>query len=211
MIKILIADDHEIFREGLKQVINQTNEFKVIDEARDSREVLNLALKNTYDVVILDISMPPGRNGLEVLEEIKKEKPNLQVLILSMHSEEQYAVQAIKIGASGYLTKKSAPHELVDALHTVISDHMYISQEVAEQLANEVKRPNEKPIHNLLSPREFQIFLKIADGESLKEIANELALSSSSVSTHRARALDKMKLKTNADIIRYAIKHNLID
>lgn len=211
MIKLLIADDHEIFREGLKQVINQTEEFMVIDEASDSREVVNFALKYDYDILILDISMPPGRNGLEVLEEIKKERPDLHILILSMHSEEQYAVQAIKAGASGYLTKKSASHELLDALHTVISDHMYISQEVAEQLADEVKGNTGSSIHDLLSPREFQIFLKIAEGKSLKEIADELAISSSSVSTHRSRALEKMKLKTNADIIRYAVKHKLID
>jgi DNA-binding NarL/FixJ family response regulator len=211
MIRILIADDHQIFREGLKQIINDTEEFGVIDEACNSREVLNLVLKNEYDILILDISMPPGRNGLEVLEEIKKKNADLSVLILSMYSEEQYAVQAIKAGASGYLTKKSASHELLDALHTIISDHLYISQEVAEQLASEVKGTNEKKIHNLLSIREFQTFLKIAEGKTLKEIANELAISSSSVSTHRSRALEKMKLKNNADIIRFAIKNKLID
>lgn len=211
MIRILIADDHQIFREGLKQIINETEEFRVIDEACDAREVLNMVLKNTYDILILDISMPPGRNGLEVLEDIKKEKSDLNVLILSMYSEEQYAVQAIKAGASGYLTKKSAPHELLDALHTIISDHLYISQEVAEQLVGEVKGTNEKKIHNLLSIREFHTFLKIAEGKTLKEIANELAISASSVSTHRSRALEKMKLKNNADIIRYAIKNKLID
>lgn len=211
MIKILIVDDHEIFREGLKQVINQTDDFAVKDEACNGREALNLIWKNDYDIVILDISMPPGRNGLEVLKQMKLKKPDLRVLMLSVYPEDQYAIQAIKAGASGYLTKSSVARELVHALTRISSNGMYISPEVAEQMADEIKAPRESIIHDLLSPREFQIFLKIAQGESIKQIADELAISSSSVSTHRKRILEKMKLKNTAEMIRYAVKNRLVE
>jgi two-component system invasion response regulator UvrY len=211
MVKILIVDDHEIFREGLKQVINQTDDFTVKDEACNGREALNLIWKNDYDIVILDISMPPGRNGLEVLKQMKIKKPDLRVLILSVYPEDQYAIQAIKAGASGYLTKSSVARELINALTRISSNGMYISPEVAEQMADEIKAPRESIIHDLLSPREFQIFLKIAGGESIKQIADELAISSSSVSTHRKRILDKMKLKNTAEMIRYAVKNRLVE
>lgn len=211
MLKILIVDDHEIFREGLKQVINQTDDFAVKDEACNGREALNLIWKNDYDIVILDISMPPGRNGLEVLKQMKLKKPDLRVLMLSVYPEDQYAIQAIKAGASGYLTKSSVARELVHALTRISSNGMYISPEVAEQMADEIKAPRESIIHDLLSPREFQIFLKIAQGESIKQIADELAISSSSVSTHRKRILEKMKLKNTAEMIRYAVKNRLVE
>ncbi len=210
MIKILIADDHPIFREGVKQIISSTSEFMVKDEASDGREVMNLVWKYDYDIVILDISMP-GRSGLEILEQLNIEKPNIKVLIVSMYSEEQYAVQAIKAGASGYLTKGGAARELINALQKIVSGGMYISPSVAEQLAVEVKGHPEGNIHDLLSPREFQIFLMLAEGKEVKSIANELAISSSSVSTHRSRVLEKMGLKTNADLVRYAVKKGFVE
>lgn len=209
-MRVLIADDHQMFREGLKQILLSDPDITVVEEAGDGQEVLNLVLKNKYDVVVLDISMP-GRSGLEILQELKVEKPEIQVLMLSMYNEEQFAVQAIKAGASGYLTKNGAAREVLAALRKIVSGGMYISAAVAQELASELKGDREKAPHSKLSPREYQVMCLIASGKSNAEIAVELSISPSAVSTHRARILTKMNLKTNADIIRYAIKQGLVE
>jgi DNA-binding NarL/FixJ family response regulator len=183
--------------------------FSEVDEAGNGQEVLSLVWKKRYDLIILDISMP-GRNGLEILHEIKAERPELRVLILSMYSEEQIAVQSIKAGASGYLAKNGAAQELMIALRKIISGGMYISHTVAEALASELKGDRDKGVHESLSPREYQVMRFIAEGKGNGEIADELSISKSAVSTHRARLLRKMNMKTNADIIRYMIKQGLI-
>jgi DNA-binding NarL/FixJ family response regulator len=208
-MKVLLADDHQMFREGLKQILLSDPEISEVDEAGNGQEVLSLVWKNRYDLIILDISMP-GRNGLEILHEIKAERPELRVLILSMYSEEQFAVQSIKAGASGYLTKNGAAKELMIALRKIISGGMYISHTVAEALASELKGDRDKGLHESLSPREYQVMRFIAEGKGNGEIADELSISKSAVSTHRARLLRKMNMKTNADIIRYMIKQGLI-
>lgn len=209
-MKVLIVDDHPIFREGLKQILMADPEVAAIHEASNGAEVLSLVRKNDYDVIILDINMP-GRNGLEILSDLKAGKPEIRVLVLSMYSEEQFAVQAIKTGASGYLTKNGAARELRVALRKIISGGMYISPGVAEQLASEVKGDREKALHESLSPREYQVMYLIACGKGNQEIANELSISPSAVSTHRIRILNKMNLKNNAEIIRYAIKYGLVE
>lgn len=215
MIKILIADDHPIFREGLKQILQAGVEDFLrdvqVDEARNGQEVMGQIMRETYDLVILDLNMP-GRNGLEVLENIKTVKPELRVLILSMYSEEQYAVRAIKSGASGYLTKEGASRELVTALRKVLSGGLYISPPVAEQLAFGLQDENrDRPPHEQLSAREYQVLCMIAKGKAIKEIAHDLAMSSSAVSTYRSRIMDKMAMKNNAELIRYALKHQLVE
>ncbi len=214
MIKVLIADDHPIFREGLKKILFSSQDKAmsgiIVDEARNGQEVLGMVVRNRYDVVILDVNMP-GRNGLEILEQLKAENPELRVLILSMYSEELYAVRAIKAGAAGYLNKNGAAMELVEALKKVISGNMYISPAVAEQLAVELKSDLEKPLHELLSAREYQVMCMIAAGKSIKSIADELAISTSAVSTHRHRLLKKMNMKNSAELIRYSVKQGLVD
>ena len=209
-MKVLIVDDHPIFREGLKQILLADPEVSAIDEAANAAEVFSLVRKHNYDVIILDINMP-GRNGLEILNDLRAEKPEIRVLVLSMYSEEQFAVQAIKAGASGYLTKNGAARELTVALRKIISGGMFISPAVAEQLASEVKGDREKALHESLSPREHQVMYLIACGKGNQEIANELSISPSAVSTHRIRILNKMNLKNNADIIRYALKQGLVE
>lgn len=210
MINVLIVDDHELVRRGLKQVINETEEFRIADEASDERRALELIRKNKYDVMVLDISLGE-RNGLQIFEHLKNEAHQLKVLIYSMHPEEQYAIQAIKAGASGYLTKSSTSKELILALKKIVCDKVYLSEGVSEELVRRIKDPADIPAHETLSPREFQIFLMIAEGKSVKEISNELGSSSNSVSTHRARILEKMNLKNNADIIHYAFRNGFID
>ena len=209
-MRILIADDHLMFREGLKQILLSDPDISVVDEAGNGQDVLNLVLKNKYDVVILDINMP-GRNGLEILQELKVERPEMQVLMISMYAEEQFAVQAIKAGASGYMSKNGAAREVLTALRKIVSGGMFISSTVALELASEIKGDREKTPHSKLSPREYQVMRLIASGKRNAEIADELSISPSAVSTHRNRILTKMNLDRNADIIRYAIKHGLVD
>jgi two-component system invasion response regulator UvrY len=208
-IRILLADDHTMFREGVKQLLSHTPDFVVADEANDAAQVLEKAHRVQCDVVILDISMP-GRDGIEVLKQLKELNPRRHVLILSMYPEEQYAFRAIKAGASGYLTKNRASSELIEAIRRVASGRKYISAEVAEQLAIELESDSDKPLHQKLSDREYQVMCMIASGKAVKEIAKELALSVSSVSTMRSRILGKFRMKTNAEITRYAIKHDLV-
>jgi DNA-binding NarL/FixJ family response regulator len=208
-IRILLADDHTMFREGVKQVLSSIPDFVVVGEAGDAAQILEEAQRMECDVVILDISMP-GRDGIEVLKQLKQSHPHCNVLILSMYPEDQYAFRAIKAGASGYLTKNKASSELIEAIRKVASGRKYIGAEVAEQLAIDLERDTDKPLHQSLSDREYQIMCMIASGKSVKAIAGELALSVSSVSTMRHRILRKFRMKSNAEITRYAIKHDLV-
>ena len=209
MIKILIADDHSIVREGLKQIVADTSDMVVAGEAVDGQEVLEQVRKEDWDLILLDISMP-GRGGIDILKELKIEKPKLPVLVLSMYPEEQYAIRALKAGASGYLTKESAPEELIEAIRKVSQGRKYISVALAESLALHVGANSEKPLHETLSNREYQVMLMIASGKTVKEIANDLSLSVKTISTNRVRALKKMGMKNNAEITYYAIKHELV-
>lgn len=210
MIRILIADDHPIVREGLKQIVAETPGMAVTDEASNSQEVLDKVWRNDYDVVVLDITMP-GRGGLDILKQLRGEKPGLPVLILSIHPEEQYAIRALKAGAAGYLTKGSAPGELTAAIRKVSAGKKYISSSLAEKLALHLENDTDKPIHEKLSDREYQILCMIASGETTKEIAQGLFLSEKTISTYRSRILEKMNMKSNAELTRYAIKNRLVD
>ena len=210
MIKILIADDHAIVREGLKQIVSETSDMVVAGEATDGQQVLELARKNDFGVVLLDIAMP-GRGGIDALKELKGEKPTLPVLVLSMYPEEQYAVRALKAGASGYLTKESAPEELIAAIRKVSVGGKYISPSLGDKLVVRLGTETENPLHEKLSDREYQVILMIASGKTVKEIADELSLSVKTISTNRSRALRKMKMKNNAELTYYVIKNGLID
>jgi len=210
MIKILVADDHAIVREGLKQIVADTSDMVVAGEAVDGPEVLTLVRKEAWDLILLDISMP-GRGGIDILKDLKIQKPKLPVLVLSMHPEEQYAIRALKAGADGYLTKESAPEELIEAIRKVSRGGKYISATLAESLAFRVGTNPEKPLQETLSDREYQVMLMIASGKTVTEIANELSLSVKTISTNRVRALRKMGMKTNAELTYYAIKHGLVE
>jgi len=210
MIKILIADDHAVVREGLKQIISETPDMRVTDEADNGQEVLNKVSEQNYDVVLLDITMP-GRSGLDVLKQIKSKKPKLPVLMLSVHPEEQYAIRTLKAGASGYLTKGSATDELIAAIRKISAGKKYVSSSLAEKLAFDLDMDYEKPRHEILSDREYQVMSMIASGKTVKEIADELSLSVQTISTYRSRILEKMKLKNNAEIIYYAVKQGLVE
>ena len=210
MIRALIADDHAVVRQGLKQILGDTPEMVVAGEATNGQEVLDKVRAETWDVVVLDISMP-DRSGLDVLKQLRSERPKLPVLVLSMHSEDQYAVRVLKAGASGYLTKDSAPDELVKAIRKVVSGGTYVSSFLAEKLAFEIGTDSSRLPHETLSDREFQVLRLIAAGESVTEIAAELYLSVKTVSTYRARLLQKMNLTTNAELIHYAMHNHLID
>jgi len=210
MIKILIADDHPVVRKGLKEIIKENSDMVVAAEAGHGQEVLEKALKKEFDVVVLDISMP-GRSGLEVLKQLKRERPELSVLILSIHPEEHYAVRVLKAGASGYLTKESVPDELIKAIRKISTGRKYISSTLAEKLAFDLESGGEKPAHERLSDREYEVMCLIASGKTLKEIAEKLCLSAKTISTYRSRILEKMKMKNNAELTHYAIKNNLVD
>jgi DNA-binding NarL/FixJ family response regulator len=210
MIKILIADDHAIVREGLKQILSESPDLVVVAEASAGQEVLDKIMKNDLDLVILDIAMP-GRGGLDILKEIKSQKPKLPVLILSMYPEDQYAVRVLKSGASGYLTKESAPVELVKAIRQISQGKKYISPSLAEKLAVDLEISPDRPSHETLSDREYQVMCMIASGKTLKEIADGLSLSIKTISTYRSRILEKMNMKTNAELTHYAIKNRLVD
>lgn len=209
MIKVLIADDHTIVREGLKQIFEGISDIVVTGEAGSGPEVLEQIRKFSYDVILLDISMP-GRGGLDILKQIKSEQPRLAVLILSMHPEEQYAVRVVKAGASGYLTKESASDELIAAIRKVSQGRKYISTSLAEKLAFALETHEKGRPHEGLSDREYQVLVMIASGKTVKEIANQLSLSVKTISTYRYRILDKMQLKNNAELIRYAIINRLV-
>lgn len=210
MIKILIADDHAVVRQGLKQILGEIPDMTVVGEATTGLEVLEQARAVDWDVMVLDIAMP-GRSGFDILLELRTEKPTQPILVLSMHAEDQYALRVLKAGASGYLTKESVPEELIRAIRKVVSGGKYISPTLAEKLAFEIGAPADRPPHEALSDREFQVMRRIAAGKTVTQIAEELSLSVKTVSTYRARILQKMGLKTNADLIHYAIQHQLIE
>ena len=207
-VKILIADDHPLFRQGLKNAFGDTSDIEVIDEAENSNDILGKVRELDLDLVLLDISMP-GKGGLEVLKQLKAEYPKIPVLILSVYPESQYAVRFIKAGASGYLSKESSIDTLLDAVRKVAQGGNYASADITEKLAFDFLNVD-KPPHELLSDREYQVFSMIATGKSLTEIGIELSLSVKTISTHRTRILDKMKMKKNAELIHYAIQHELI-
>ena len=210
MIKILIADDHSIVRSGLKQIVEETPDIEVTGEAIDGRELVAKLSKGKYDVVVLDISMP-GQNGIDVLRQVKSLYPELPVLILSMHPEEQYAVRALRAGAAGYLTKESATGELISAIRKIYNGGNYVSAGLAEKLALDLIADTSKPPHELLSDREFQVLRMIAGGKTIRDIAAALYLSSKTVSTYRSRILEKMRMKNNEDLIRYGRHYRLMD
>ncbi len=208
MKKILIADDHAIFRKGLAAFISETVDMTVAGEAADGAEALCMIRKNDYDLILLDIHMP-GRSGLDIIKDIKILKPKLPVLVLSMHPEEQYALRAIQVGAAGYLTKESAPAELEAAIRKVLLGKKYISAALAEALADGVVIGADKPFHERLSNREYMIMCMIAAGKTPKKIAGDLLLSTKTINTYRSRILRKMCMKSNVDLACYAARHNM--
>jgi len=210
VIRVLLADDHAIVRAGLKEILADTGDIEVAGEAANGQEVLARVSAQDFDVAVLDMSMP-GRNGIELIKLVKREKPKLRILVLSMHSEEQYAVRALKAGASGYLSKESAADELVAAIRRIAGGGAYVTPETAERLALGAAPRAETAAHTLLSDREFQVFQMIARGASVSEIARELSLSVKTISTHKTRIMDKMGLANQAELIRYALEHQLLD
>lgn len=210
MIRVVIADDHTIVREGLKQVLSAVGDLTVVGEARDGQEVLQQVRATDFDVLLLDMSMP-GKSGTELIKQVKDEKPKLRILVLSMHQENQYAVRAIKAGASGYLTKDSASTQLVTAIRKISAGGAFISAEVAEALVQSAMSQNEGPPHTALSDREYQVFRMLASGTSISDIAAQLNLSVKTVSTHKARLLEKLGLRNQTELVHYALKHRLVD
>jgi two-component system, NarL family, invasion response regulator UvrY len=209
MVRVVIADDHAIVRQGLIHILSDVSGISVTGEAVDGQQALEQIRSQPCDVLVLDLSMP-GRSGFDILRELKHEHPELPVLVLSIHSEEQFAVRILKAGASGYLTKESAPDELVQAIRKVAGGGKYISPNLAEALAFELEDGSSGPPHESLSDREFQVMRMMALGKTATEIAEELSLSVKTISTYRARILEKMNLKNNSEIIRYAIDNHLI-
>ena len=210
MIRILIADDHGIVRRGLKQIVSECEGMTVTGEAASGQEALDLARATQFDVAVIDIAMP-GRSGLDVLKELRSERPAMKIIVLSVYSEEQYAIRSLRDGASAYLTKANATDELVQAIQAVAAGRRYITPSVAERLATYVEQDRARPLHEGLSDREMQVFLLIGNGRTAAEIAKELALSVKTVSTYRSRILEKMAMGSNADIIKYAVHHGLVD
>lgn len=210
MIRILIADDHTIMREGLKRILDNIEDIKVVAEAKDGFETLAKIRKEGFDLLLLDLSMP-GRSGTDLIRQIKQEAPKLPILILTMHDEKQYALRSIRAGAQGYLTKESAGAQLVTAIKRVASGRPYISMEVAEQLALNLSASYEDFPHQLLSNREFQVFSLLVSGKTLTNIAELLHLSVKTVSTHKTRILQKMNMNSICDMVQYAITHHILD
>jgi DNA-binding NarL/FixJ family response regulator len=208
MIKVIIVDDHPVVRRGLRQIIEDEPDMEVAGEAKNAGEFFSLLRKVNCTLVLLDISLP-DKSGFDVLKQLQYELPGLPVLILSVHPEDQYAVRFIKAGASGYLMKEGAPEELVKAIRKVNAGGKYVSASLAEKLVSHLGASDKQP-HENLSDREFQILCLIAGGKSLKGIADELCISEKTVSTYRARILEKMKMSTNADLTRYALDHHLV-
>jgi two-component system, NarL family, invasion response regulator UvrY len=210
MFRILVADDHPLLRNGLKQVLDSEPDLVFAGEAEDSDQALQQVERDCWDAVVLDLSMP-GRGGLEVLREIRRSRPNLPVLVLSMHSEEEFAVRAIKAGASGYVSKMNGPAEVVNAIRKVLTGKKYVSATLAETLASSLDNGGQRPAHDALSDREFQVLCKIASGKTVSQIAAEVALSVKTISTYRSRVLEKMNMRSNAELTRYAIQQGLVD
>ncbi|MEQ1772142.1 MAG: response regulator transcription factor [Burkholderiales bacterium] len=210
MVRVVIVDDHAILRRGLSQIISESAALEIVGEAENSAQALQLLRKIPCDVVLLDISLP-DRNGIETLKIIRKELPKLKVLMLSMHPENQYALRALKAGASGYLTKQSAPAQLVSAIEQVSRGRKYVTPGVAEELANSIGDDNTEAPHQKLSIREYQTLCLIASGKSLTEIGRHMSISVKTVSVYRSRILEKMHLKHNAELTHYAIKNNIVE
>jgi len=210
LIKVLVADDHAVVRRGLRQILAETKDIEVAAEAASGPEVLRLVREQRFNAVILDVNLGSA-NGLELLAEIRRERPDVPVLILTVYSAEQYGVRALRAGAAGFLTKESAPDQLVDALRKVVSGGRYMSIEMAEQLANWVADDRERPPHELLSERELQVLRMLASGKTVSQVAEELSLSVKTISTHRMRLLKKMQMKTNAELTHYAVRNGLVD
>ena len=210
MLRLLIADDHEVVRKGLVKVITEALQDIKVDEARNGTEAMSKILKSEYDLVVLDVKMP-GKSGMDTLKEIKYLRPKLPVLILSMHPEGQFAVRAIRGGASGYLTKECAGDELVLAIKKALNGERYISGSLAEILAEDLDSDSEKPLHQVLSDREYQVMLMIASGKTVGGIAKELCLSVKTISSYRSNILLKTRMKNNAEITYYAIRNKLVD
>jgi DNA-binding NarL/FixJ family response regulator len=208
MIRLVIADDHAIVREGLKRIVGDAGDLHIEAEAADGNEVVKLVREREFDVLVTDLSMP-GRSGMELIKLVKAEKPRLRILVLSMHEEAQYAVRAIKSGASGYLTKESAPGQLVQAIRKIAAGGAYISSEVAEQLALGAMPGGDKPPHEALSDREFEVFRQLVAGTSVTEIAGNLKLSVKTVSTHKANLMQKLGISNSSELVRYAIRHGI--
>ncbi|MDD5300716.1 MAG: response regulator transcription factor [Gallionella sp.] len=209
MISILIADDHATVRQGLALILEKNGAMEVVASCANGIDALNWLRGNDCDVVLLDISMP-GMNGIDMLKQVRKEKPKLPVLILSAYPEDQYAVRLIKAGAAGYLNKECAPEEVVAAVQSVLNGHRYITPAVSEMLASEISLPSGKLAHETLSNREYQIFMLLASAKTVAEIADILKLSAKTVSTYRSRVLEKMHLHNNAELMRYAVDNQIL-
>lgn len=210
MTRVLLADDHALVRDGLRHILEGTSGFEVVGEAYDGPTTITLVRGTPADVLVLDLSMP-GRNGIELVKQIKEELPTLRVLVLTMHAEQQYAVRAFKAGASGYLTKESASKELVAALTKISAGGVYVSLSMAERLAQSLNEPTDMLPHQRLSDREFDVFRRIAAGQTITEIANQLCVSAKTVSTYKTRILEKMQMPHEAALVRYAIQHKLFE
>jgi DNA-binding NarL/FixJ family response regulator len=210
MTRVLLADDHALVRDGLRHILRSTSGFEVVGEACDGATTIALVRSTAADVLVLDLSMP-GRNGVELVRQIKDEKPVLRILVLTMHAEQQYAVRAFKAGASGYLTKESASAELVTAVTKVAAGGVFVSLAMAERLAKSLNEATDSLPHHRLSDREFDVFRRIAAGQPASEIAQELCVSAKTVSTYKTRILEKMQMPHEAALIRYAIRHKLFD
>jgi two-component system invasion response regulator UvrY len=209
-MKILIADDHEIVRRGLKDILADAFDLAQVGEARDAQETLAAAHRQSWDIILLDINMP-GRGGLEVLEELKRSYPRLPILVLSAYSEDDYALRAFKLGAAGYLSKQSASDELLAAVRKALAGGHYVTPSLAEKMAEALAGETPTAPHELLSPRELQVLRLIAAGKTVKEIAAELALSEKTIGTYRTRISQKMGLSSNVELTRYALQHRLVD
>lgn len=209
-MRILIADDHAILRRGLREILQRELPGVVSGEAADAAEVLAQVQRQDWDLLILDVTMP-GRSGLDLLKDLRYLRPKLPVLVLSMHSEDQYGRRVLKAGASGYMNKESAPEELITAIRKVLAGGRYVSAALAESLARDLARDDERPPHELLSNRELEVLRKIAAGKTVGQVAAELHLGVTTVSTHRARLMEKMQMSTTAELIRYALQNDLAE
>jgi DNA-binding NarL/FixJ family response regulator len=210
MIRIFITDDHSLIREGLKKIINDEKDISIIGEAGNAKDTMSFVLSKNIDILILDLNLP-DKNGLDLLKELKSLKPELKILILSMHPEDRFAMRVLRAGASGYITKESVGEELVRAIRKVYNGGKYVSESLAEMLAIEIQGGGDKPIHEILSDREFQVLQMIASGKTLAEISETLSLAVTTISTYRARVLEKLNLHSNAELIHYAITNKLLD
>ncbi len=210
VIRVLIADDHAILRRGLKEILVREIKGTVCEEAQNAQEALSLVQSHDWDLVILDVTMP-GRSGLDVLRDLKRMQPKVPVLVLSMHPEDQYATRVLKAGASGYMNKESAPEELIKAIRKVTAGGRYVSPALAEKLALDLSAEAEQPLHQRLSDRELEVLRMIGLGKTISQIAEELHLSVTTVSTYRARILEKMSLTTTAELMHYALRNQLAD